>query len=232
MPCNSYSNRFCDFYIFPIVGIGAINFQNTKTGNPPLFSRVFSLWKKWNKFFSSIFINYTMWLTLLCWICVSIVQGFPSKAFLKQRLAHPSASAKTIPAFWHQTLATNIPWTGGQVNNLHQYFQWRNFSKNHLYISSFWQCYFMWNILFSVVCFQCHIFPYTGEWNFPLSELDAGLPEMQLRRKLKTLPVCETTHSFAWHSFRLQLLYFLFELSKHRILRLHLIDLQSHRMSL
>jgi len=43
MLCNSYSNRFCNFYIFLIVGIGAINFQSTKTGNPPLFSGVFSI---------------------------------------------------------------------------------------------------------------------------------------------------------------------------------------------
>jgi len=27
------------------------------------------------------------------------MQGFPSRAFLKQHLAHSSASAKTIPAF-------------------------------------------------------------------------------------------------------------------------------------
>ena len=37
MLCNSYSNRFCDFYIFPIVGIGTINFQSQKTADPPLF---------------------------------------------------------------------------------------------------------------------------------------------------------------------------------------------------
>jgi len=43
MLCYSYSNRFSDFYIFPIVGIGAINFQSKKTGNPPLFSGVFFL---------------------------------------------------------------------------------------------------------------------------------------------------------------------------------------------
>jgi len=48
---NSYSNRFCDFYILPIVGIGAINFQSKKTGNPPLFSGVFSLQKKWKHFY-------------------------------------------------------------------------------------------------------------------------------------------------------------------------------------
>jgi len=30
MLCNSYSNRFCDFYNFPIVGIGAMNFQSKK----------------------------------------------------------------------------------------------------------------------------------------------------------------------------------------------------------
>jgi len=41
MLCNSYSKRFCDFYIFPIVGIGAINFQNQKRGNPPFFQGVF-----------------------------------------------------------------------------------------------------------------------------------------------------------------------------------------------
>ena len=58
--CNSYSNRFCDVYVFPIVGIGAINFQSQKTGNPPLFSGVFSLQKKWKNFFISIFINYTI----------------------------------------------------------------------------------------------------------------------------------------------------------------------------
>ena len=55
---------FGDFYIFPIVGIGAINFQNKIAGNPPLFSGVFSLQKKWN-FFISIFINYTIRLTFL-----------------------------------------------------------------------------------------------------------------------------------------------------------------------
>jgi len=37
MLCNSYNNHYCDFYIFPIVGIGAINFQSQKTANPPLF---------------------------------------------------------------------------------------------------------------------------------------------------------------------------------------------------
>jgi len=41
MICNSYSKCFCDFYIFPIVGIGAINFQSQKTGNPPFFQGVF-----------------------------------------------------------------------------------------------------------------------------------------------------------------------------------------------
>jgi len=99
MLCNSYSNRFCDFYIFPIVKIGAINFQSEKTGNPLLFSGVSSLQTKWKNFFISIFINYIIWLMFLCRICVSIMQGFPSRAFLKQHLAHSSASAKTIPAF-------------------------------------------------------------------------------------------------------------------------------------
>jgi len=58
MLCNSYSNRFCDFYIFPIVGIGAKFFQSQKTDNPPLFQSVFSLQKKWKKYLISIFINY------------------------------------------------------------------------------------------------------------------------------------------------------------------------------
>ena len=49
--CNSYSNRVCGFYVFPIVGIGAINFQSQRTANPSLFSSVFSLRKKWKKFF-------------------------------------------------------------------------------------------------------------------------------------------------------------------------------------
>ena len=96
---NSYSNRFCDFYIFPIVGIGAINFQIKRTGNPPLFSSVFSLQTKLKKIFTSIYINYRKWLTFFWRICISIVQGFPSRAFLNQRLAHSSASTKTIPTF-------------------------------------------------------------------------------------------------------------------------------------
>ena len=69
MLCNSYSNCFCDFYIFPIVGIGAMIFQSKKTGNPPLFSGVFSLPKKWKSFFIFIFINYTIWLTFMWRIC-------------------------------------------------------------------------------------------------------------------------------------------------------------------
>jgi len=65
----------------------------------------------------SIFINYTMWLTFLCTICVSIVHGFPPRAFLKQHLAQSSVSMKTILAFYRQTTATNILWTGGQCVN-------------------------------------------------------------------------------------------------------------------
>jgi len=34
-----------------------------------------------------------------------------SKAFLKQRLAHSSNSAKTIPVAEHQTASTNMSWT-------------------------------------------------------------------------------------------------------------------------
>jgi len=115
MLCNSYSNRFCDFYIFPIVGIGAVNFQRKKNRQSTLVFRCFSLQKKWKNFFISIFINYTIWLTFVWRICVSIVQGFPPRAFLKQRLAHSSASAKTIPAFSHQAAATNIRWTWGKL---------------------------------------------------------------------------------------------------------------------
>ena len=65
MLCNSYRNRFCDFYIFLIVGIGAINFQCQKTDNTPLFQGVFSLQKKWKNFFILIFMNYTIWLMFL-----------------------------------------------------------------------------------------------------------------------------------------------------------------------
>ena len=105
----------CDFYIFPIVGIGAVNFQSKKNRQSTLVFRCFSLQKKWKNFFISIFINYTIWLTFVWRICVSIVQGFPPRAFLKQRLAHSSASAKTIPAFSHQAAATNIRWTWGKL---------------------------------------------------------------------------------------------------------------------
>jgi len=99
MLCNSYSNCFCDFYIFPIVGIGAINFLSQKTANPPLFYGVFSLQKKWKSSLISIFVKYTMWMIFLCRICVSIMHGFQSRVFLKQRLTQSSVSAKTILAF-------------------------------------------------------------------------------------------------------------------------------------
>jgi len=60
MLCNSYSNRFCDSYIFLIVGIGVINFQSIKTGNPFLFSGVIFLQKKWTNYLILFFVNYTM----------------------------------------------------------------------------------------------------------------------------------------------------------------------------
>ena len=94
MLCNSYSKRFCDFYIFPIVGIGAVNFQRQKTGNPLFFQGVFSLQKKWKNYLISIFINYTIWLMFLCRIWVPIMQGFPSRAFLKQRLSTQAPARK------------------------------------------------------------------------------------------------------------------------------------------
>jgi len=50
MLCDSYCNRFYDFYIFPIVGIGAINFQSQNTDNPPLFQGFFTLQKKWKNY--------------------------------------------------------------------------------------------------------------------------------------------------------------------------------------
>jgi len=49
MLCNSYSNRFCGFYISPMVGIGAINFQSKKQAIHPCF-RVFFLSKRSGKF--------------------------------------------------------------------------------------------------------------------------------------------------------------------------------------
>jgi len=42
MFCNSSGNCSCDFYIFPIVGIGAINFQSKKTTNPLVLGCFFS----------------------------------------------------------------------------------------------------------------------------------------------------------------------------------------------
>jgi len=47
MLCNSYSNHFCDFYIFPIVGICALNFQSQKQTIHPF--RVFFLSKRSGK---------------------------------------------------------------------------------------------------------------------------------------------------------------------------------------
>jgi len=42
MLCNSYSNRFCDFYIFPIVGTGEINFQSKNRQFTLVFGYFFS----------------------------------------------------------------------------------------------------------------------------------------------------------------------------------------------
>jgi len=39
---NSYSNRSCDFYIFPVFGIGAMNFQNQKQQSHPCYRCYFS----------------------------------------------------------------------------------------------------------------------------------------------------------------------------------------------
>jgi len=41
MPRNRYSNRLCEFYIFPIFGIGGINFQSQNTKKQPLFLGVY-----------------------------------------------------------------------------------------------------------------------------------------------------------------------------------------------
>ena len=103
-----------------------------------MFSGVSFHQKKWKKFFNSIFVNYTTWLTFLWRNCVSIVQGFPSRAFLKQRLAHPSASTKTIPVFYHQTSATNIPWTGDQGVNEKQMYD--SVIKGKENASKHWNC--------------------------------------------------------------------------------------------
>jgi len=51
MLCSSYRKRFCDFCIFFVVGIGAINFQSKKTGNQPFFQGVFSLQGEEEKLF-------------------------------------------------------------------------------------------------------------------------------------------------------------------------------------
>jgi len=48
------------FTFFPIVGIGAINFQSKKQAIHPSFRVFFSLQKKWNNYLISIFINYTI----------------------------------------------------------------------------------------------------------------------------------------------------------------------------
>jgi len=99
MLCNSYSKRFCDFYIFPIVGIGAINFQSQKTGKPPFFQGVFSLQEEVEKLFDFDFHKLHNMTNVFVKNLGSTVQGFPSRAFSKQRLVHSSASAKTIPTF-------------------------------------------------------------------------------------------------------------------------------------
>jgi len=57
---NSYNNRSCDFYVFPVFGIGAVNFQIKKTAKPPLFQGVISHQKKWKNPVMLFFVSYTM----------------------------------------------------------------------------------------------------------------------------------------------------------------------------
>jgi len=51
MLCNSYSNCFCDFYIFPIVGIGAIKLSKSKNKQSTLVSGCFFSSKEVEKLF-------------------------------------------------------------------------------------------------------------------------------------------------------------------------------------
>jgi len=51
MLCNSYSKRFCDFYIFPVVVIGAIKFQSKKNRQSTLVFGCFFSPKEAEKFF-------------------------------------------------------------------------------------------------------------------------------------------------------------------------------------
>ena len=118
MLCNSYSKRFCDFYIFPIVGISAINFQSKKAGNPPFFQSVFFFPKEVENLFDFDFHELHNMTNVFVHNLGFYRARFSIRDFLKERLVHSSASAKTIPAFESQTVATNIPWTAGQRRTL------------------------------------------------------------------------------------------------------------------
>jgi len=55
MLCNSYNNRYCDFYIFPIVGIGAINFPKSKNSQSTLVLGCYFSPKEVEKLFDFVF---------------------------------------------------------------------------------------------------------------------------------------------------------------------------------
>jgi len=114
MLCNSYSNRFGDFCIFPFVAIGAIDFQSKKNRQCSLVFWCFSLQKKWKNFvcfdFNKLHNMTNIFVKNLCFYRAR----FSIQSLLKTTPCHSSTSAKKIPAFY-QTAATNIPCTGGQL---------------------------------------------------------------------------------------------------------------------
>ena len=96
MLCKQLSQPFLWFLHFSHCWNWRNKFLKWKNTQCTFVSGVFSLQKNWENYVISIIINCTVRLTFLCKIWISIVQGFPSRAFLKQRLAHSSVSAKTI----------------------------------------------------------------------------------------------------------------------------------------
>ena len=103
MLCNSYSNRFCDFFIFPIFGIGAINFQSKKTDNPPLFQCVFFSPKEVEKLFDFDFHK----LHNMTNVCAKF-------GFRLWKVFHPEP-------FWNNALPTQAPsWKPYQRSSIRQ----------------------------------------------------------------------------------------------------------------
>ena len=83
MLCNSYSNCFADFYIFPILGIGAINFSKQKNSQPTLVLGCYFSLKQVEKLFNFVFRKLHNVIDVFVQNCYFYRGSFSIQGFLK-----------------------------------------------------------------------------------------------------------------------------------------------------